>query len=89
MITLFRNVKVLSNKLDNYANLLYIVVGDPGKALPLLFDQTKYFFLTGPLSPPPPPLSKGLDDRAPSLSQGLDPSLHCKCTCSRLHMHVQ
>ena len=55
MITLFRNVKVLSNKLDNYANLLYIVVGDPGKALPLLFDQTKYFFLTGPLSPPPPP----------------------------------
>ena len=25
----------------------------------------------------PPPLSKGLDDRAPPLSQGLDPALKC------------
>ena len=49
-----------------------------GDRPPLLLDQTearrpekKNF---GDRAPPPPPTSKGLDDRAP-LSQGLDPAL--------------
>ena len=45
---------------------------------PLLFDQTeaqraeKNYFGDSP----PPTLSQGLDDRAPSLSEGLDPPLY-------------
>ena len=34
----------------------------------------KKFLVTGP-SPPPPPLSKGLDDRPHPISQGPDPAL--------------
>ena len=51
-----------------------------GARVPQLFlDQTvargaeKIFFWNPP--PPPLPLSKGLDDRATPLSQGLDPAL--------------
>ena len=51
---------------------------DPGEGPgvpppPLFLDQTKNFF--GDRTLPPPPLPKGLDDRAPSLSQGLDTAL--------------
>ena len=62
-------------------------MADTGKGPPppppfLILDQTdaqraeKKFTTALPL-PPPPPLSRGLDDRAPSLSEGLDPPLHC------------
>ena len=48
---------------------------------PLFLDETeaqraeKKFLETGPSSPPPPPLSKGLDDRPHPISQGPDPAL--------------
>ena len=45
---------------------------DPGVLPPLFLDQTKLFWGH---RPPPPLLSKGLDDRASPLSQGLDPAL--------------
>ena len=56
-----------------------------GRAPPpplLILDQTdaqraeKKFKTALPL-PQPPPFSRGLDDRAPSLSEGLDPPLYC------------
>ena len=49
----------------------------PGGPPPLVLDQNearraeKKFFKAGP----PFPLSQGLDDRAPRLSEGLDPPL--------------
>ena len=36
------------------------------------------------LAPPPPPLSQGLNDRAPLLPEGLDPPLPCKGIQDRL-----
>ena len=59
-------------------------VADPGSAQPppnplLFLDQTgartAEFFSETALPPPPTPLSKGVDDRDPNLSQGLDPAL--------------
>ena len=59
-----------------------LTVADPGKGtgapgLPLFYDQTearraKKLFLE---TAPSPFLSKGLDDRAPHLSQDLDPAM--------------
>ena len=48
---------------------------DPGVLPPLFLDQTKLFWGHRPPPPPPTLLSKGLDDRASPLSQGLDPAL--------------
>ena len=42
-----------------------------GPAFPLFLDQTEI------RGPPSPPLSQGLDDRAVSLSECLDPPLIC------------
>ena len=50
--------------------------GARGPSPPLFSDQTKNFFRDWT---PPPPLPKGLDDRAPSLSQGLDMTLSRTC----------
>ena len=51
--------------------------GPGGPGLPPLFlDQTKARRVEKNFwRPAPPPLSKGLDDRCPFLSQGLDPAL--------------
>ena len=68
-----------------------ITVADPGEgpggaAPPLALDQTealkaeKKIFST----PPPPPLSKGQNDRPP-LSQGLDPALNKLVIEGQLH----
>ena len=60
-----------------------VPVMDPGEGPgrpappPIFLDQTEaqraknFFFETAP----PPPLCQGLDDRAPPLSEGLDPPL--------------
>ena len=59
-------------------------VADPGSAQPppppLIFrpkwgPNGRIFFGDRPPPPPPTPLSKGVDDRDPNLSQGLDPAL--------------
>ena len=58
-------------------------VADPGSApTPLLIfrpnwgpNGRNFFIFLETVSPSPPPLSKGLDDRDPKLSQGLDPAL--------------
>ena len=50
----------------------------PGGGLALLYFWTKLRPEAPKKNfcrPPPTPLSKGLDDRAPPLSQGLDPAL--------------
>ena len=59
--------------------------GPGGPGPPLFFDQNearrteKKLFGDRPLSPPlTPPLSQGLDDRDPHLSEGLDPPLRCQ-----------
>ena len=49
----------------------------PGSLPPLIF-RPNYKFFWRP-NPSPPPLPKGLDDRAPSLSQGLDTALSRTC----------
>ena len=53
--------------------------GAQGPSPPLFLDQTKNFFGDRTLPPPPPPLPKGLDDRGPYLSQGLDTALSRTC----------
>ena len=45
--------------------------GPGGPRTPLFLEQTETFFWR----PPPPPFSKGLDNRPPPLSQYLDPAL--------------
>ena len=55
-------------------------VADPGEgtggAAPLFLDQTEAWRAEKTFWRPPPPFSKGLDDRHPPLvSQGLDPAL--------------
>ena len=47
----------------------------PGGPAPLIFGPNKTFLGTPATTPPPPLLSKGQDDRASPLSQGLDPAL--------------
>ena len=67
----------MSLKIDMYISVAY----PPPPTSPSLFlDQTEArreylrVWMTAPT--PPPPLSKGLDDRGPPLSQGLDTTLH-------------
>ena len=48
-------------------------VADPGSAHPP--RTAEFFSVTARPPPPPTPLSKGVDDRDPNLSQGLDPAL--------------
>ena len=45
----------------------------PGARAPLILDQNEAQRLEIIFLAPPPPLSQGLDDRSPSLSEGLDP----------------
>ena len=50
----------------------------PGGPPPLFLDQTEARRAENCFWRPPPPLSKGLDDRTPTLSQGLDLAWHWK-----------
>ena len=52
--------------------------GPGGPGHPLFLDQTEAQKIWGGETGPPP-LSKGLDDRGPPLSQGLGPSLFKTC----------
>ena len=45
----------------------------PGARAPLILDQNEAQRAEIIFWSPPPPLSQGLDDRSPSLSEGLDP----------------
>ena len=55
---------------------------DPGGLPPLFLDQTEERRAEKNFGDCPPLLSQGLDDRAPSLSKGLDPALQ-KCLSVR------
>ena len=71
------NLPAIQNVLRQRANT-HFAVADPGEAPPppLFLDQTETRKAEKKFGDcPPPPLSQGLDDYPPLLSEGLDPRL--------------
>ena len=61
----------------------YIIISSLAKAEARRTDKN-FCDRLAPPTPPPPPPSQGLNDRAPPLSDGLDPPLPCKGIQDRL-----